>query len=596
MRVLLVVMTILALRAHAREDGHASALRHGPTVELTGGPLLRTREGCRRAFYELIDPMARAKALDIRDRQDFIDMEGKHLLASNAEPEFTGHYLDLCARYLELDHDERVRRKAEVVLDAVARNTSKDGYLGGMSAGRETDSFGIWSHAHMVYGLSRWAAVSSDARAKAFARRAADWLETTLGRFASAALIDPKTVGNDGSQHLVSIYALVVASEALDEPRYLERVRAILRSLDSTAMNLLSFDDILDLQSKKGIEMIGAFRGMLACGCRCGEQKMIASAERAWNGIAAGQIRNTGNGTLRERFCAGGNAPAILPTAKRPNENCVACGWLRFSAELNAVCPRAAIGDEIERSLYNHLLGSVADDGSDFAYYQGNCGNKVFGINFGYECCRYRGFAVFAHLEEMLFRDDGAVVSPTIYAPMRHRAADGFELELCTEYPADGVIRLTAKGGQKGRTIRLRIPSWCESPRLTGVKAKRNGRLFGVDVSAGETKAFTLELPMRLREEEVTIDGRKYLSYSWGPLVLTRDSHDGPFDPIPAGLTFAKVESNGVAIVRFVAKTPQGDAVTLVDFASAGRRGPGKDTYEVFMEKKQKSPAITGSL
>lgn len=554
---------------------------------LTGGPLLRTREGCRRAFYKVIDPMTRAKALDIRDRQDFIDMEGKHRLASNAEPEFTGHYLDLCARYHEMAKDEGLpdcaRRKVEIVLDAVARNISKDGYLGGMSAGHETETFGIWSHAHMVYGLSRWAAVSGDARAKAFACRAADWLETTLGRLTPAALIDPKTVGNDGSQHLVSIYALVVASEALGEPRYFERARALLLSLESTAMNLISFDDILDLQSKKGIEMIGAFRGMLACGRRSGEPKMIAAAERAWNDIASGQIRNTGNGTLRERFCAGGNAPAILPTAKRPNENCVACGWLRFSAELNAVRPRAVIGDEIERSLYNHLLGSVADDGSDFAYYQGNCGNKVFGINFGYECCRYRGFAVFAHLEEMLFRDDGVVVSPTIYAPMRHRAADGFELELRTAYPADGVMRLMAKGGRKGRTVRLRIPSWCESPCLTGAVSKREGRLLEVEVAAGETKAFTLDLPMHLREETVAIDGRKYLSYSWGPLVLTRDSHDGPLGPIPGGLAFKKVENDGTTIVRFAAKTPQGDVVTLVDFASAGRRGPGKDTYEVFL-------------
>jgi hypothetical protein len=35
----------------------------------------------------------------------------------------------------------------------------------------------------------------------------------------------------------------------------------------------------------------------------------------------------------------------------------------------------------------------AAKPGTDFAYYQGNVGRKVFRMNGLYQCCRYRGFA-----------------------------------------------------------------------------------------------------------------------------------------------------------------------------------------------------------
>ena len=549
------------------------------TVVLDDGPLLDFRNGAKSAFESRID-----HAEHIRG---FASIGDQAKGVANARQEFCGHYLDLCATYWQLDRLECAKARGRRVVEAAGRAMSADGYIGGETAERRLVNFSLWNQSHAVYGLLRFASATGDETARKLGLKAADWLLSALEKMTPARLADKRKVGNDGSQHLVALYALGLAHQISGDKRYSAYVGKTILGLENTGMNLLSNPHCLRLQSKKGIEMINAWRGVLAFAKYADDVRAGDACAKYWHSVADTQIRNTGAATNRERFLSGGGAPAILPVEMRPNENCVQCGWLRFTRELFASSGDVRCAHEMERTLYNHILGSAASDGTDFAYYQGNVGRKVFRMNGLYQCCRYRGFAVMAHLPELVLDDNGECVTLLVYAPLTYTADDGLVLKVSTDYPRSGRIELRI-AAKKTRRLKLPVPSWCREWMISV-----DGRPMAVEASHGfaeielpasrETTVlmdFKMELVRKVRD----IGGKRYAEFSFGPLVLVRDTGYGDRlgDALAEDITFLR-RTDGSEFARFTACDSTGRVHTLVDYAHACRKNPGTDEFEVFI-------------
>lgn len=548
--------------------------------------LRRFRDGAKATFASMIDPEEHVRGFaSVGDQEEGV---------ANARQEFCGHYLDLCATYWHLDGLECAREYGRRVVDGAARAIDDDGYIGGEVKERRMEGFSLWNQSHAVYGLLRFAEAANDDRARALGLRAAEWLLRALSSISPMELVDSAKSWNDGSQHLVAFYALCLAHEATGERKYLDHVRETLRGLETTKMNLLSNPDCLALQSKKGIEMINAWRGVLKYARLAGDDRVLRACTCYWRSIADTQIRNTGAATNAERFFPGGNAPAILTLAEKPNENCVQCGWLRFSRELFAATGDVRCAHEMEKTLYNHILGSIASDGSDFAYYQGNVGRKAFRKNAVYQCCRYRGFAIMAHLPELVIHDDGAAATPLVYAPLSYRAPDGLSLEIATEYPKDGRIGITATA-KSLRTIRLPIPPWCRewTLRVNGkeVLAKAIGGFAVVELQPLRETSLSLDLRMEFARKPCVIDGGRYSEFSYGPLVLVRDTGlgDSLGEALPDGLSFERQDCGDEAFAKFAATDGGGRRHHLVDYAHACRSNPDANAFEVFVPLRSRA-------
>lgn len=453
-------------------------------------------------------------------------------------------------------------------------------------------AFSLWNQAHAVYGLMRFAEAAGSGKAKSYGLRAADWLLEAHRSMTPERLVDMRRVGNAGSQNLTAFYAFVLASRVSGDGKYAEYVARTLPGLERTKMNLLSNPGCLSLQSQKGIEMLNAWRGVLSYARWAGDSRALDACCRYWTSIADTQIRNTGAATNRERFLPGGNSPAILPVEMKPNENCVQCGWLRFTRELFEVSGDVRCAHEMEKTLYNHILGSVESDGSDFAYYQGNIGRKVFRKNAIYQCCRYRGFAIMAHLPELVLSDDGADVTPLVYAPLTYRADDGLVLKVSTKCPMGVGVEMRATANVP-RRLRLPIPGWCREWTLVvnGEKVVRSAeRGFGiVDLApAGET-VVQLDFKVELSRKVHDIGGKRYAEYAYGPLVLVRDTGLGDVlgVELPSNLHFVRQDGVTDAFVRFAATDSKGRTHRLVDYAHACRTNPDIDEFEVFIPCEQ---------
>ena len=552
-------------------------------VVLEDGPLRHFREEAKMAFMTRIDPEEHVRG--------FASVGDQAKGVANARQEFCGHYLDLCATYWQLDGLTCARRFGERIVDSLEMAMSEDGYIGGEVHGRRMQAFSLWNQAHAVYGLLRFAEATGNARAKAHGLCAADWLLKAHESMPPERLVDMRLVSNGGSQNLTAFYALVMAGKMFGERKYTDYVERTLHGLEATKMNLLSNPDCLTLQSRKGIEMLNAWRGVLAYARFANDGKAMQSCSRYWRSIAETQIRNTGAATNKERFQPQGNVPAILPVEMKPNENCVQCGWLRFTRELFAATGDVRCAHEMERTLYNHILGSVASDGSDFAYYQGNVGRKVFHRNGVYQCCRYRGFAIMAHLPELILDDDGTSVTPLVYAPLAYQANDGFVLKISTEYPKTGHIelRVTTKVPRK---LRLPIPSWCREWTLciNGEKIAPSveGGFAFVNLKPSGDIVVQLDFKMEFVRRAHDIGGKQYAEYAYGPLVLVRDTRLGDKlgESLSTDLRFVRQDSGNDVFAKFTAVDGEGRTHVLVDYVHACRANPDTDEFEIFIPSR----------
>ena len=538
---------------------------------LAEGILLDRLQKVRANFYDKIDETVHAATYDPIERDE-----------AYAEPEFTGKFMDICARYYERDGDARALAKGMAVVESIQKNIRADGYLGMLAAGNELRKFSVWNHAFTLYGLTRMYDVTGDPAIKALVIRAADWV---YNAYAGENPPDILEASNKGSQNITCFFAMLRAYEVTGERQYLDFVGRMIAYCESTDMNLLSFESILALRSRKGIEMLVVYLGVLKYGILTGEERAINAAKCYFDEVAATQIRNTGNGTIREDWTENGNAARLMPTEDKPNETCVAVGIIELAVSLFYTFQEPKYLDVIERTLFNHICGSLEKGGSDLAYYQGNYGKKIYRTDGGaYQCCRYRGFTLFSYLETMLYHFAGDTLTPILYAASEF-ACDGVTCKQTTAFPAEGEITFAISTNRPLR-LRMRLPVWCESHSLTvdgeACALAPTGQYLTVSLAAG-AHTVTLSLAETLTVRRHEIDGKPYLSAEYGPLLLAQDTHYGGelWQPLAADAAFERVDPHGEAIVKFTSTD-----TTLVDFASAGGNDPEKDTYTVFIPEK----------
>ena len=551
---------------------------------LTGGILKEYYEKLRENFYTGIDVDAHVKTY-----------EGVHD-GGYAEPEFTGKFIDVCTRYWDADGDERALSMAARVVESILRNQRADGYLGCLEPGNEAHAFSVWNQAFTMLGLIRYERTTGDQRALEAAIKCAHGLHALFLGEGAPDLLD---AGNQGSQHISMLYPLALLYERTGDRKTRELIEKIIARCEDSDMNLLSFDSILTLRSQKGIEMLVVYLGVLEYGRAFDCPQAVEAARRYWREVNDTQIRNTGNGTIGEFWREGGNEPCFLPAEVRPNENCVAVGFLELALALFWQDGDAVYLDAIEKTLFNHILGSVSRDGGDFAYYQPNFGRKVFRTAGGmYQCCRYRGYTLFSCLRALLYRRAGDELTPVIYAASEY-AGDGLTLSQATDYPAGGHIEFRAQAARP-MTLRLRIPACADGYRLTvngeAAQIEAEDGFVKVPVS-GETEV-CLELDLRPRARRVEIRDRvwknlftgedypsgaeggfpagTYAEFTCGPLLLAADGAWGnDIHQAVHSLEMRELPARDGTLRRFEA-----DGVQLVDYASAGAQG---EEYTVFV-------------
>lgn len=379
-----------------------------------------------------------------------------------------------------------------------------------------------------------------------------------------------------------------------------------------------------------------------------GDASYLRKVAGAWDDIASRQMYITGGVSVGEHYEAG----HIKPVTGHVVETCATMSWLQVTQYLLELTGDVKYADAMERLLWNHVFASQAIDGDTYRYHTPPNGVKPEGYYHGPDCCTSSGHRMVSLLPTFLYGKDAKGLFVNQYGASTVEAKLDKDrivrLRQETRYPESSEVILKIESAPASPVaVRLRMPLWCEAPRVEinhqAVKTTKPGSYLTLEREWKSGDEVRLDFPMTLKwvrsdapwkTEIQTLSGGEMMhkpvagdSPPWaltrGPVVYAVDTlwWDDPKVPAPvrAGEDLAIVPD--LAKVREV-RTPAGLVgpayevgfvtvsgdpvrVTMVPFTNIGRwyrndkpkPAPGSAawSYAVWFEDQQ-APAFQERL
>ena len=499
---------------------------------------------------------------------------------------------------------------------ALLLTADEDGRISSYKRDVEYKGWDIWSRKYVLLGLEHFYEICEDEELKAevlAAMRAhADYMLATLGE----GKIDITTASNNWEgvnsssvlEPVVRLYALTGEQKYLDFATYIvERGGGNVENIFETAYRNEKLPH--EYRVVKAYETISCFEGLLEYYRVTGIEKWRTAALNLGYRICENEVSLIGTcGCWHELFDHTKTRQLSTTYTGVQQETCVTVTWMKFCVQLLCLTGDSRFADEIEKSVYNALLGAINYEKSahhgamPFDSYsplvigtraRSTGGKQYFADGSHYGCCACIGSAGtgLIPLSSMLYRCDGVAVNLYIPGTVALTTPTGAPLEIAvkTDYPANGAISLSLDTtDDQPFVLALRIPAWS---RMTTLAV--NGEL--IEAKPGEYTELrrvwkcgdTVELFLDMRTEVIHPEGDLpdenspyHVALRRGPLVLARDKRlpgdvHTPVDVEEDAEGYATVEpielSDFTAFYAFRVKETDGSYFEVVDYASAGR-------------------------
>ncbi len=389
--------------------------------------------------------------------------------------EHIGKYLHAASNTWLYTGDPRLKTQMDRMVRALIATQLPDGYLGTYSNDQRWTSWDVWVQKYDLIGLLSYYRITGYAPALASARKIADLLVRTFGdKPGQRDIIAASThVGMAATSVLEPV---VMLYRYTGEPRYLGFCRYILRAWEQPngpklMSSLRNTGSVFKTANAKAYEMMSDLVGLVELYRVTGEQAMLDTALAAWNDIASHRLYITGTTSAHEHFqddsvLRGEESDAV-------GEGCATVTWLQLTSELLRITGDPRYAQELERTVYNQLLGAQNPSNGDICYFTPLDGRKnaTPGIN----CCvssEPRGISMIPSLAWGKRTKGIAILQ---YAP-GHLDTDVASVESSTAYPLDGAVTLRIKPGRvSGFPLYLRVPSWTRRYTATVAGQTFNG-------------------------------------------------------------------------------------------------------------------------
>ena len=353
----------------------------------------------------------------------------------------------------------------------------------------------------------------------------------------------------------------------------------------------------------KAYEMMSLFEGLVEYYRATGEPKWKETALNMYNNIRTKEITIIGNG--------GGDRPyhpsvygeawnntafeQSNPDITRMMETCTGVTWMKYCSQILRLTGESKPVDDIEKYIYNGLLGAMKPSGDGFSYVNLLNGPKVTNVGWGWDfdglpvtCCNLNGPMGLAYIPYIAVMK--ATTGPVINlfnagkVTMTTPAKKPLQLAIETDYPQSGqvVIRVTPTH-KETFTVSVRIPGWSEKTVVaingkTQPVTKGQYAAFRREWKAGDQITLTLDMTCRVVDAPYGSNpkGRDFQAVVRGPIALARDEKiDAAYN---RPVTIQADEDGVVAVTKvaptlpatrmeFIVPTESGD-IRMVDYAS----------------------------
>ncbi|MBN8857227.1 MAG: glycoside hydrolase family 127 protein [Sphingobacteriales bacterium] len=540
--------------------------------------------------------------------EGYIHRPGKHPWIG----EHIGKYLESAANTWKVTKDAALKTQMDNMVKTLISSQLPDGYLGTYLPENYWTSWDVWSHKYNLVGLLAYYRVTGDLQALTAAKNVGDLLCRVFGDsgnkrdiiksgthvgMAATSVIDP----------MVDLYTWTGDKKYLDFCNYIIRSYYQDRGPDIIE-TLLSKKQVDKVANGKAYEMLSNLVGILKLYRVTGEEKLFEASRIAFDDIVSRRLYITGTTSDHERF----KEDHILQadTAAHMGEGCVTVTWIQFNMQLFAITGDLKYYNEIEKTVYNHLIGAENPETGCVSYYTPLIGAKPYSCNI--TCCLSsvpRGISLIPYLnygklnnKPAILMYESAIITDTISTSAHKEHSVTFSIQ--SRFPEKGqaTIEVTTNG-TISFPLQLRKPVWSNS-----FKVSVDGSVYTADAAGivsvdrkwkrGDKIFVTFDIPVKIIQGGPSYPD--YVAIKRGPQVLTIDASLNPafnFEEkgkyfISPGLIAVKDKlppewiGKQAYAIRLFDNTSQSKPLILVPYADGGQTSGFASVWIPAVEKK----------
>ncbi len=476
--------------------------------------------------------------------------------------EHVGKFLFTASNVWRYTHDARLMALAQAMEKTYIHTQLPNGYLGTYLPKDYWTEWDVWAHKYAIYGLLGYYQITGDKQSLQTAEKAADLICRVFG--VGAGQRDINTSGWHAGLASGSILGpMIDLYRYTGKQEYLRFARYVLSAWEGPTgpkimSNLQRWGRVDKIGDAKAYEMLSCFVGILQYYRLTGDKKYLQAMETAWRDIVANRLYVTGTSSSFEVF----QGDHRLPGTNKDDigEGCVTVTWLQFNAQLLALTGNMRYAEEIERSIYNHLLAAEDPLTGCVSYYTPITGIKPYKCDQGYSCCLSSVPGGISLIPFLSYARSGDQLWVLLYE--RGRVSDSIrgvngerlavELDCQSDFPLDGrLVYIVHPTRPDSFGINFRVPGWASDfsaavngepvdPGPGGVPV--TGGVAGIRGAAGASGAIggggmlrihrrwvdgdsivvTMQMPMLRLDGGLSFPGR--VAFQRGPQVLAEDS------------------------------------------------------------------------
>jgi DUF1680 family protein len=484
----------------------------------------------------------------------------------------------------------QLREKMDYVVREVIKCQLDDGYLGTYLPKDRWTEWDVWAHKYNLLGLIAYMRYTGDATPLCTCRKMADLLCRDFGDRPGQHDLN-KAGEHMGMAPGSVLEPMVLLYRLTGDEKYRDFCLYILRAWEQPSgphivSRLLAGQGVNKLGDAKAYEMLSCINGLAEWYRTSGDRRCLRAVVNAWDDITTKRNFITGAVSSPDYF----RDDYLLPNASG-SENCDTITWLQLGVQLLRLTGEARYSEQLERVLYNQVLGGQRPDGKMWGGLVPMEGGKGYGDD-SCSCCVSSGPRGVALVPTFAIATDADGVAVNLYdagrANLRLRDGVAVKLGVKTTYPAVGKIAIAVDPvTPHDFSVKLRIPNWCAKPllRVNGqpVDTKKTGDGYAAirrTWRKGDTVEMVLNLEPRLVLGEHTNLNKAAVVY--GPLVLAADAALAGGKPVHA----LKLASGNVADL----------AVTAEPAPEQMRSWPGAQVFCISAMTRKTAPAIRTRL
>jgi DUF1680 family protein len=514
--------------------------------------------------------------------------------------EYAGKYLHAASRVWQYTRSKALKSQMDRITDILLSCQDENGYLGTYLPADHWTSWDVWAHKYDLLGLLSYYAATGYKPALITSRKIGDLLCSTFGT--KPGQLDLVKAGyHVGMAPCSVLEPMTDLYRFTGEQKYLDFCNYIIEDYETPAgpkiiSTLNSIGKVDKTANGKAYEMMSNLVGIVKLYQITGNEKLITAAKAAWNDISMNKLYITGTASAGEHFKEDFDLPA--DNKADMGEGCVSVTWLQFSQALYYLTAEPKYLDEIEKTIYNHLLAAENPQTGCVSYYTALIGKKPYRCSIDGNCCLAsvpRGFALIPELTYAKLVNGGLAINiysagsinGKIKTPSGKEATIKATIE--TDFPTSGKVKMVLNTVQPGRfTLALRVPAWSKNfvAKCAGKNyAGEAGKYLEIDQNWDHS--YIIEISFDLNPH--FLDGGKsypaYQAIQLGPQVLAFDQLLNPEISDPDKISFQGIDphsviknhglpANWVGSEKFLMKAKYENKdvdLKLVPFADAGQ-------------------------